>query len=125
MADDVENISRAGGASYDGSHASGSGKAGGNDFRRHAASTQRRTGGGDVGFKGGYIFHHLDRLSVSGDARILIVEAVHIRHEEQIICLDHPGGDGREGIIVAKFDFLTSLSNPAIASATSSTYRNR
>lgn len=125
MADNIENISRAGGASYDGSHASGSGKTGGNDFRGHTASAEGRTGAGDVGFKGGDIFHYLDRLSVSVDTRILIVEAVHIRHEEEIICLDHPRGDGREGIIVAKFDFLISLSNPDFASATSSTYRDR
>jgi hypothetical protein len=40
------------------------------------------------------------------DARVLVIQTVDIRHKEQVIRLDHGGSDGRQGVIVAKFDFL-------------------
>lgn len=125
MADNVKDISRVGGASDDRCHASGSSETSSDDFRGHAAGAEGGTGGGDVSCDGRYVFHHFDGLSVSMDTGILVIEAVHIRHEEEVICLDHASGDGREGIIVAKFDFLTSLSDTIFASGASSTYRDR
>lgn len=35
------------------------------------------------------------------------LQAVHIRHQEQIIRVDHISSDSRQGVIVTEFDFLT------------------
>ena len=40
------------------------------------------------------------------DTGVFVVEAVDVSHEEEVVCLHHSGGYGREGIIIAKFDFL-------------------
>ena len=42
-------------------------------------------------------------------AGVFVVEAIHVCHQEEVVCLDHGGGDSREGVIVAEFDFLWFL----------------
>jgi hypothetical protein len=42
-------------------------------------------------------------------ARVLVVEAVYVCHEEEVVCVDHGGCYGGEGVVVAEFDFLGVL----------------
>ena len=42
-------------------------------------------------------------------AGVLIVEAIDVCHEEEVVGLDHGGSDGGEGVVVAEFDFLDEL----------------
>lgn len=35
---------------------------------------------------------------------VLVVECFDVSHEEEVVCVDHGGGDGGEGVVVAKFD---------------------
>jgi hypothetical protein len=37
--------------------------------------------------------------------RVLVVQTVDVGHEEEEIGVDHGGGDGGEGVVVAKLDF--------------------
>lgn len=39
-------------------------------------------------------------------AGVFVVEAVDVCHEEEVVGLDHGGGYGAEGVVVAEFDFL-------------------
>ena len=34
---------------------------------------------------------------------VLVIEAVDVCHEEEIVCLNHSCGDGGEGVIVTEF----------------------
>ena len=44
-------------------------------------------------------------MSVGVRPRVLVVQTVDIGHEEEEVRVDHGGGDGREGVVVAKLDF--------------------
>ena len=59
-----------------------------------------------VDFEGRDILDELHRLGIGVTPRIAVVETIHVRHEKQIIGLNHGGGDGGEGVIVAEFDLL-------------------
>lgn len=51
------------------------------------------------------IFYDLDGLGVRVCPGVLVIQAVDICHEEEIIGVNHRGGDGGEGIIVSELDF--------------------
>lgn len=57
-----------------------------------------------IGLYGSYVLHHLDRLRIWMCSRVLVIQTIHIRHEEQQVRMDHGGCDGRQGIIVTEFD---------------------
>lgn len=78
MRDDVDDVAWAGRARYDGRYTSGGGEARGDDFGRHAASTERGAGGGDVGFEGADVGDYFYWLGVWVRAGVFGVEAVDV-----------------------------------------------
>jgi len=61
--------------------------------------------GGTIGFESVNVVDYLDGLGVGVCARILGVETVDVGHKEEVVGVDHGGGDGGEGVVVAEFDF--------------------
>ena len=53
-----------------------------------------------------YILHYLDRLRIGMCARVVGVQAVDIRHEKQIIRINHSCSDGGQCVVISEFDFL-------------------
>lgn len=52
------------------------------------------------------VIDNFDWLCIWVRTRIIGVEAVDIGHEEEIVRIDHPSCNGREGVVVAEFNFL-------------------
>ena len=50
------------------------------------------------------VLDHLDGVGVGVGPRVLVVQAVDVGHEEEQVRVHHGGGDGREGVVVAKLD---------------------
>lgn len=51
------------------------------------------------------IWHNLNGLGIRICPGILVIQAVYVCHEEEVIGVDHGGGNCREGIVVTKLDF--------------------
>lgn len=55
---------------------------------------------------GGNVLDDPDRFGVGVLSRVISVEAVDVGHEEEIVGVNNIGGDGTQGIVVSKPDFL-------------------
>lgn len=105
----IDDIPRFRRACDDCSHSSGGSEASGDNFRGHSSSAERGAGSGYVDRQSGDICYYFDGQRGRVDTGVFVVEAVDVGHEEEVVCLHHSGGYGREGIVVAKFDFLEEV----------------
>jgi hypothetical protein len=64
--------------------------------------------GHTIDLKGSDVFDNLDGLCVGVGTGVVGVETVDVGHEEEVVCVDHSGGDGGEGVIVTELDFLSA-----------------
>ena len=105
VSNDVRNVAGFGGFCYDGGCAGRGGEASSDDFGGHPAGAEGGAGGGDVGAEGVNVGDHADGLGVWEFAWVLVVQCFDVGHKEEVVCVDHSGGDGGEGVVVAEFDF--------------------
>ena len=80
---------------------------GGYELGAHAACADLGAGargGVDARQALGQLGHEHDGPRVRVGARVVRVQAVHVREQEQKVCAHEGGGDGRERVIVAELD---------------------
>lgn len=77
----------------------------GDDLGGHATGAEGGSGARDVGVEVGDVLDDFDRFCVWVGTRVLVVEAVNVGHEKEVVCLDHASGYGGKGVVVAEFDF--------------------
>ncbi|KAF7513430.1 hypothetical protein GJ744_008724 [Endocarpon pusillum] len=94
VSDDLGDVARPRGAGDDGGDAGGGGEARGDDLGRHAARAEGGAGRRHVGREAADVGDDGDRLRVRVAARILVVQAVDVRHQEEVVGIDHGGRDG-------------------------------
>lgn len=63
-----------------------------------------------ISLEGSNVLNHFNGFGIWVASRILVVQAVNICHQEQHVCMNHGGSDGRESIVVAKLDLGNSES---------------
>lgn len=105
---DGQNVLGFGAARDDGRDARGRGQVGRDQLGHHAAGAERRARRrhGDLFAEPFDVVAHQDGARVRVRARVVGVQTVDVGHQEQVVGLDHAGRDGRERIVVTKFDFL-------------------
>ena len=88
--------------------AAGRGDAGGGQFGGHAAGAPAAAAGGGAAqaFQFGQAGHLGDRPGVGIAAGIAGIEGIHIGQQHQFIGADRHGHQGREGVVVAKAQFV-------------------
>lgn len=64
-----------------------------------------------VNVQRGYVIDNFDWLCIWVRTRVVGVETVDVSHEEEVIRIDHPSRNSREGVVVAEFDFLVTVNH--------------
>lgn len=65
-----------------------------------------------VNIQHGDVIDNFDWLCIRVGTRVVGVEAVDVGHKEEVVRVDHSSRDGREGVVVAEFNFLVTVSYP-------------